>query len=366
MIYEPSHRTNIIVLPQLATLAKSGVAMEKSAWHDPAQLAAFGSLQGSSPAMKSLYRHLEKVSPTDIAVLIIGESGTGKELVANAVHANSKRSRAPFVAINCGAIAPSLIEAELFGHERGSFTGATRSHKGCFERASGGTLFLDEITEMPIEMQARLLRALETGRVCRVGGEQEIAVDVRIIAATNRSPEVAIGEGRLRQDLWFRLAAFSVTVPPLRERGEDVVGLAQHFLTALNEREQTGKRFSSKALAYLRRHAWPGNVRELKNAVCRAYILAEDEIHFDDAGFNVATSSGLGPDQALKFEVGIRLEDAEKQIILATLTHHRGNKQKTAEILGVSLKTLYNRLNAYQLEIFNERGSRTAAVRSGY
>jgi DNA-binding NtrC family response regulator len=248
-------------------------------------------------------------------------------------------------------MATNLVEAELFGHERGSFTGANRTHRGCFERASGGTLFLDEITEMPIEMQVRLLRVLETGRICRVGGEHEIAVDARIIAATNRQPEAAIREGKLREDLWFRLAAFPLGIPPLRDRGEDVVALAEHFLQAQNESEHTDKRFSPTALSRLGRHTWPGNVRELKNTVYRAYIMADEEVHIDDDNLTATRTVANGCDGPLTFVVGTRLEDVEKRIILATLNHYRGSKKRAAQVLGVSLKTLYNRLNEYQSSV---------------
>ena len=210
--------------------------------------------------------------------MICGESGCGKELVAESIHAMSPRADKPFVAINCAAIPATLIEAELFGHERGSFTGAMRTREGVFERASGGTLLLDEITEMPLDLQSRLLRVLETKRLNRVGGSDDLEVDVRVIASTNRSPAQAFEEGRLREDIYYRLAVVTVQLPPLRERGEDILVLAEFFLGELNLRNGTRKRLSDELRARFVRHRWPGNVRELRNAVERAYILCDGEL----------------------------------------------------------------------------------------
>ncbi|MGH6750674.1 MAG: sigma-54-dependent transcriptional regulator, partial [Bradyrhizobium sp.] len=242
------------------------------------RLGRFGPLVGGSEAMGAVYDLIGRVAPTDATVFVIGESGTGKEVVAAAVHGLSRRRKGAFVPVNCGAMSPSLIESTLFGHEKGSFTGADRLHRGYFEQASGGTLFLDEVTEMPIELQVKLLRVLETGTVTRLGGEQSIAVDVRVIAATNRVPEQAVREGRLREDLWYRLNVFPIALPPLRQREGDIVALAQHFLTELNQTNGASKRWSAAAHDVLQRHAWPGNVRELKNLVHRAFIMAEHEI----------------------------------------------------------------------------------------
>jgi len=232
-------------------------------------LGHFGPLIGSSAEMQKVFDLIGRVAPTDATVLITGESGTGKELVAHTVHNLSRRRTTPFLPINCGAISHTLIESELFGHERGSFTGADRMHQGLFERASGGTIFLDEITEMPMESQVKLLRALETGTIMRVGGEQPISVDVRVIAASNRQPEEAIAEGRLREDLFYRLNVFPIWIPPLRSRPGDVELLAQHFLAELNRADGGSKTFTGAALRRLRAHDWPGNVRELKNLVQR-------------------------------------------------------------------------------------------------
>jgi len=316
-------------------------------------LGRFGRLYGSSPVMQEVYRMIEKVAPTEATVFITGESGCGKELVARTIHERSPRGRGPFVAINCGAIPQNLIEAELFGHERGAFTGANRQHRGCFERAEGGTLFLDEITEMAPEMQVRLLRVLETGRFMRVGGDGEIRTNVRVLTATNRDALDAVRDGRLREDLMYRLAVFPIVLPPLREREGDTELLAEHFLQMLNVEAGASKRFSRAALTTIRAHHWPGNVRELKNAVHRAFIMAEDMVELDLAGLACPAVEG----ECLRVPVGTSLAEMERQAIFATLDHCRGNKRRAAEMLGVSLKTLYNRLTAYQAE-----GARLASM----
>jgi DNA-binding NtrC family response regulator len=316
-------------------------------------LGRFGRLYGSSTVMQDVYRMIEKVAPTEATVFITGESGCGKELVARTIHERSARAHGAFVAINCGAIPQNLIEAELFGHERGAFTGANRQHRGCFERAEGGTLFLDEITEMAPEMQVRLLRVLEMGRFMRVGGDGEIRTNVRVLTATNRDALDAVRDGRLREDLMYRLAVFPITLPPLREREGDTELLAEHFLQNLNVEGGTSKRFSRAALTTIRAYHWPGNVRELKNAVHRAFIMAEDVVELDLAGLACPAVEG----ECLRVPVGTSLAEMERQAIFATLDHCRGNKRRAAEMLGVSLKTLYNRLTAYQAE-----GARLASM----
>jgi two-component system response regulator AtoC len=317
------------------------------------ELGRFGPLIGGSPAMQRVYDLIARVAPTEATVLVTGDSGTGKELVAQTLHQLGARRKGPFIPVNCGAVPSNLIESELFGHERGSFTGATQLHRGFFERASGGTLFLDEITEMPAELQAKLLRVIETGAVVRVGGEQSIAVDVRLVAATNRSPEAAVREGSLREDLYYRLNVFPIQLPPLRERGRDIELLAGHFLERLNQTEGTSKMIDPNALASLRRHHWPGNVRELLNVVHRSFILAESEIDAGMLGLDgpsvVSVGAGAAPSAGSLADIrpGLPLDEVERRVILATLEHCGGDKRRAAEMLGISLKTIYNRLNLY-------------------
>jgi DNA-binding NtrC family response regulator len=307
------------------------------------KLGRFGTMLGASPPMQQVYDLIDRVAGTDASILISGETGTGKELVAETIHRLSRRSKKPFLAVNCGALSANLIESELFGHERGSFTGADRVHKGYFERAHGGTLFLDEVTEA-LDIQVRLLRALETSTVSRVGGTEPIKVDVRIIAATSRHAEEAVSAGKLRDDLYYRLNVFPIRLPPLRDRGADIELLAEACLAELNQAEGTAKRFTSACLARLHRHAWPGNVRELQNVVRRAFILADEEVGVESlplaASVEMAASS-------LVTQVGTPIAEAERRLILATLEHCGGDKKKAATVLKISLKTLYNRLNVY-------------------
>jgi len=311
-------------------------------------LKRFGILYGSSPIMERLYQQIERVAATDATVLLVGESGTGKELISQAIHQIGPRRDKTFVAVNCGAIPAHLIEAALFGHEKGSFTGAVKQHVGYFEHASGGTLFLDEITEMPVDMQVKLLRVLESGTFMRVGGDEEVKVDVRLIAATNRDLEAAVKDGQLREDLMYRLAVFPVRIPPLRERGMDIELLAQQFLDALNEKNKTEKTFSRSSLDVIRTYSWPGNVRELKNVVHRAYILSADVLNIEDCITEIAAKKPTVHEGYLNFFVGTPLAEAQREIILATLKHYSGNKRLTADTLGISLKTLYNRLKEYE------------------
>jgi two-component system response regulator AtoC len=336
----------------------------------------FGHLWGRSEAMQSIYQQISRVAGTAVTVFITGESGTGKEVVAQTVHDLSRRRNRPFLAVNCGAISPNLIESEIFGHEKGSFTGADRQHLGFFERSHGGTLFLDEITEMPLELQVKLLRVLETGTFMRVGSTQSQEADVRVIAATNRPPEQAVSSGRLREDLLYRLNVFPIVLPPLRERADDVPLLAEHFLATVCEKEGATKRFTPEALAKLTRYRWPGNVRELRNVVHRAYVMATGDLITDQwlpadapaaagvpAPAGAAAAAGTAaaalpaglPAPSLRSEgavmismpVGTSIAQAERQLILATLEHYGNHKERTAAALGVSLKTLYNRLKEY-------------------
>lgn len=304
-------------------------------------------MQGNSRPMQRLFNLLRKVGPTDMTVLLCGESGVGKELAARAIHRLSARPTGPLVPVNCGAISPEILESELFGHEKGSFTGAAKRHVGFFERAAGGTLFLDEITEMSPSLQVKLLRVLESDGIRRVGGEQEIAVDVRIIAATNRDPDEAVSAGAMREDLYYRLAQFPVRIPPLRERGDDVELLAEGFLAELNAANDTDKSFSPDAMELLRAHDWPGNVRELKNAVARAYVLAEDTISPDDLPARVAGEE-TDDDAQPRIRVGQTLAEVERRMILSTLEHFQGDRKSAAETLGITRRTLYNKLKKYR------------------
>jgi len=309
------------------------------------KLGRFGPLIGASPLMQKVYDLVGRVARTDATVLITGETGTGKEMVAQTIHLLSRRSRAAFLPLNCGGVSPTLIESELFGHERGSFTGADRVHKGFYERADGGTLFLDEVTETPVELQVKLLRVLETGAVTRVGGTEAINVDVRVVAATNRQPEEAVAAGKLREDLLYRLNVFPIHLPTLWDRREDIDLLAEHFLGLLNKQEGTSKEFTRAALERLRTHRWPGNVRELRNVVQRAFILAEQDVGLDALPLGVHEPA---EGSSLQMRVGTSVAEMERRLILATLEHFDGNKKKAAEILKIGLKTLYNRINQYK------------------
>jgi DNA-binding NtrC family response regulator len=311
----------------------------------------FGALWGTSPPMRKVYEQIARVAGTAVSVFITGESGSGKEIVARTVHDLSRRRSGPFLAVNCGAISPHLIESEIFGHEKGSFTGADRQHLGFFERTNGGTLFLDEVTEMPLDLQVKLLRVLETGTFMRVGSTQVQEADVRLIAATNRNPLQAVAAGKLREDLMYRLNVFPIHLPPLRERAEDVPLIARHFLEQIGEREGAAKRFAPEVLQRLSEHRWAGNVRELRNVVYRAYVMTPGETIVDDClpGSPGTQAPSEGP-PTLTIRVGTPLAEVERQLTLATLEHFGRHKEKTAATLGISLKTLYNRLKDYAAE----------------
>ena len=312
---------------------------------DASQQLSFTRLMGDSAAMRTLSEHIRRVAPTEATVLLLGESGTGKELVAKKIHAQSPRHHQPFLPINCGAISPQLIESEIFGHEKGSFTGADRQHKGYFERACGGTLFLDEVVEMPVSLQVKLLRVLETGTFMRIGSHQNMSADVRIIAATNRDPESAIAEGRLRLDLFHRLNVFPLRIPPLRDRAHDIELLARHFLAELNSIHGTAKTLPESAIGLIRSHHWPGNVRELRNFVHRSYILSDQVI--DVQMLEPAPTSCYASELTLSIPVGTSLADVDRKLIFATMALCGGVKKRAADLLGISLKTLYNRLEDY-------------------
>jgi two-component system response regulator AtoC len=309
-------------------------------------LGCFGKLWGTSKAMQEVYDQIAKVAPSIASVMIIGESGTGKEAVAQTIHDLSNRRKNPFLPINCSAISPQLIESELFGHERGSFTGATKDHKGYFEQASGGTLFLDEVTETPIEMQAKLLRVLETGAFLPVGGNTWVQTDVRIISATNRDPMEAVREGKLREDLLYRLQVFPLRLPPLRDRKGDIDILANFFLEDLCRSEKKKKTLTPDAYEKMNSHNWPGNVRELKNALHRAYIMADDEITAECLLDTFPSPAGAKSKKDREITAGMSVSEMENKLIDVTLEYCSGNKESAAEMLGISVKTLYNKLKA--------------------
>jgi DNA-binding NtrC family response regulator len=315
--------------------------------HSLDESAGLGLLIGRSAPMRELYATLEVLATSDASALITGESGTGKEVVARTIHELSARRGAPFVAVNSAAIPEGLIESELFGHEKGAFTGAVRMREGCFEQADRGTLFLDEIAEMPMALQPKLLRILEDGQVRRLGGSKEICFDVRVLAATNRPPAIAVEEGLFREDLFYRLNVFELVVPPLRERIDDLPLLTQHFVRDFNRKhgmEVTGVRDESRAL--LEAYPWPGNVRELRNVLERAVIVARtgwiEPSHLPP----YFRSSGNGR-PTLQVPVGTTAAEAERTLILKTLEHVGNNKAEAARRLGLDVKTIRNKLKSY-------------------
>jgi DNA-binding NtrC family response regulator len=314
-----------------------------------------GSLVGGSRTMREIFGLIEQIAPSNVSVLITGESGTGKELVARTLHELSGRKAFPFVAVNCAAIPETLIESELFGHEKGAFTGAAERRAGCFELANGGTLLLDEIGEMPLVTQAKLLRVLEERKFRRLGARSEQSVDVRVLAATNRNPNQAVAQGHLRADLFYRLNVFNIAMPPLRDHLEDLAGMAESMLSEMNQKH--GRRVSgvaSSMLDRMRSYDWPGNGRELRNVIERAVILCPDGAPLD-AGH---LPPGFGNARAAKREVldpgvvpvlvGTTVGEAERLLIMRTLEATGQNKTRASEILGVSLKTLHNKLKEYR------------------
>ena len=334
-----------------------------------------GPLVGRSSRMKEIFSLIERVAPSNVSVLVTGESGTGKELVARALHELSSRRTKPFIAVNCAAIPETLIESEIFGHEKGAFTGALERRAGCFELAEGGTLLLDEIGEMPAATQAKLLRVLEDRKLRRLGSKTEMPVDVRVVAATNKDPEEAVAAGELRGDLYYRLNVFNIQMPPLREHVEDIALIAQKMISDMNERHNCTVTGIKDALSKrLTTYSWPGNVRELRNTIERATILAGSGMlglehlppNFGEPGFapgmgktsrsvEVASDSArpseieryLEDQNTVRVEVGTTVDEAERQLILKTLVATHNNKTKAAEILGISSKTLQNKLKEY-------------------
>ena len=314
------------------------------------KMGALGHLVGKSPRMQRLFEELEMVANTDANVFIVGESGSGKEVVANTIHYLSRRRNKPFIAFNCGAISPTLIESEIFGHEKGAFTNAIKRREGYFELAKGGTVFLDEITEMPIELQVKLLRVLEEGKFRRVGGNEEINIDARIIAASNRDPQKAIGDGKLREDLYYRLNVFPIEVPPLRERLEDIPLFSHFFLQKLNETEDKKvENIDPEFIEALQQGEWNGNVRELRNVINRAFIMARSNtLTVDCLPDKLLGARKRRNKNAVQIPLGQPMEEVERIVIEETLHMTDGDRRKTAEILGISYKTLYNKTKKYK------------------
>jgi DNA-binding NtrC family response regulator len=307
---------------------------------------SFGRMIGSSSQMRKVYQTIEQAAPTSASVLIWGESGTGKELVAQTIHQVSPRINMPFVPINCAAIPETLLESEIFGHEKGAFTGAVDRREGCFELADRGTLFLDEVAEMTPATQVKLLRVLQERQFRRLGGRQEQTVDVRVIAATNVNPLEAVRQGKLREDLYYRLNVFAMELPPLRQRKEDLPLLIQSFLTEFNARNQKAvAAVDGAAMRVLEQYNWPGNVRELRNVIERAVILATGTFIEPKHLPPLVTEAADVTKPTLSLGPGTTVEEAERRLILMTLEHTRDNKTRAAEILGISLKTLHNKLN---------------------
>jgi DNA-binding NtrC family response regulator len=324
-----------------------------------------GEMVGDSPPMKEVFSLIRQVAPTSASVLVSGESGTGKELVARAIHGLSPRREAPFVAVNCAALPESLMESELFGHEKGSFTGAIGRHTGCFEQAQNGTLLLDEIGEMPLNTQAKLLRVIEESKVRRLGGNTDIPISVRVLAATNRSPEQAVRNKLLREDLFYRLNVFHILLPPLRERKQDIPAIASALLVHLNKKHGcrvTG--LSPEVLRWFNGNSWPGNVRELRNLLERAVIVAgEGEIQMRHlpgvAAPKPAPVPEALPDDVLQVRVGSPMSDVEEAYVRLTLKHNNNNKRRAADMLGLCLRTLHNKLRSYEGD--KARGAATGA-----
>jgi len=345
--------------PQRLRTLLSHVSERKNALRDVASLrrqlqdhGRFGEMVGNAPALRSVYRVIEQAAPTAASVLVYGESGTGKELVAKTIHQLSGRNKHPFIAINCAAIPESLLENEIFGHERGAFTGAMDRRPGCFELAHTGTLFLDEIAEVSPGIQAKLLRVLQERTIRRLGGQKEQSVDVRLIAATNVDPAKAVQQGKLREDLYYRINVIGICVPPLRERVEDIPLLVETFISEFNERNDKAIRaLAPEAMRVLQKYSWPGNIRELRNVIERAVILSPGD--FVEAEYLPADLSGAPPPsiQTVGLTPGMTVDEAERRLIELTLEHTRDNKTRAAEILGVDRRTLYRMAERFRIDL---------------
>jgi DNA-binding NtrC family response regulator len=314
------------------------------------QYGAFGDMVGNSDAMREVYTMIEQVAPSSVSVLVTGESGTGKEMVARTIHKLSPRAAQPFVAINCAAVPETLMESELFGHEKGAFTGAAVRRIGCFELSNNGSLLLDEIAEMAFLLQAKLLRVLEDKRVRRLGSTKETPVDVRVIAATNKDPHTAVQEGTLREDLLYRLNVITIKLPPLRDHRDDVPLLAQHMIEDLSQRHnKTARLISTEAMEALLGYHWPGNVRELRNVIERAVVICVGEqIEKRHLPAHITGQQPSPAADAVMIPIGMPLDEVERRVILSTLARTDYNKTRTAETLRISLKTLHNKLKAYR------------------
>jgi DNA-binding NtrC family response regulator len=311
-----------------------------------------GELVGASKAMRDVMQLVERAAPSSASVLITGETGAGKEIVARTIHEHSPRAAGPFVAVNCSAIPESLMESEIFGHERGAFTGAAERRLGCFELADGGTLLLDEIGEMPAPTQAKLLRVLEDHKVRRLGSKAETPVDVRVLAATNKDPADAVAAGQLRQDLFFRLNVFHIHLPPLRARKEDLPMLVESILAEGNRKHGRQVRgVANEVLELFQSYPWPGNVRELRNVLEHAIIVADRDVLSREnlpAGFGKPAPAGRSALAGLRFPAGATVDEVERELIMQTLESTANNKTRAAELLGISLKTLHNKLKEYE------------------
>ncbi len=343
---DPAHLRIVLAnLAQHLSVSQENVRLQKLL----RKAGQFGKLVGRSSAMQRVMALIEQLAPSTASVIVRGESGTGKELVARTIHDLSPRRSGPYVAVNCAALPETLMESELFGHERGAFTGADRRREGCFELATGGTLLLDEITEMKIDLQAKLLRVIEEQKLRRLGGTSEISLDVRVLAASNRNLEDALRDGALREDLYYRLNVFTIELPPLRDRPEDIPDLVEHFIREFSEADsRPAKGVNNEAFEVLRSYRWPGNVRQLRNVIQRALIVSSGAlIEADDLPPEIRR---LSSNTAGTFELplGSSLDDLEREFIRRTLEFTSGNKPRAAELLGISLKTLYNRLERYQ------------------
>jgi DNA-binding NtrC family response regulator len=343
---DPAHLRIVLAnLAQHMSVSQENVRLQKLL----RKAGQFGKLVGRSSAMQRVMALIEQLAPSTASAIVRGESGTGKELVARTIHDLSPRRSGPYVAVNCAALPETLMESELFGHERGAFTGADRRREGCFELATGGTLLLDEITEMKIDLQAKLLRVIEEQKLRRLGGTSEISLDVRVLAASNRNLEDALRDGALREDLYYRLNVFTIELPPLRDRPEDIPDLVEHFTREFSEADsRPAKGVNNEAFEVLRSYRWPGNVRQLRNVIQRALIVSNGAlIEANDLPPEIRRLSG-NTAGAFELPLGSSLDDLEREFIRRTLEFTSGNKPRAAELLGISLKTLYNRLERYQ------------------